>query len=169
MKLINLYRVLSIILIPIAMVLGFMDIILLMMGFSANPAILFVAFAIACLVIYAIASIRFLIVVVGGEKNCKKSLKDWIKVNAYGTLFIAGMFLLNAIGSALMSEPNLRVILNELMLQQPEFAAYGNIDLMLSMFRIVTVTMFVISVVTIGHVAITFNLLKKYDHFFASE
>lgn len=169
MNLLNFYRILSMLFIPIALVLACMDIIILVMGLSGNPAILIIAFSIACLVIYAFTALRFLILVIGREKRVAKTLKDWIKVNSYGTLFIAFLFTMNALGSAMLTEPNLRVMLAEMLNQEPVLAKKIPIDLMLTMFRIVSITMLVIGVVSVIHVSITYKLLKKYDHFFVKE
>lgn len=166
MKQLTIYRILSFILVPIALIIGFLDLFVLIMGLSGNPAMLFIAFVMACLVIYVFASLRFLLHGIGNERACKSSLRDWIKVNAYGTLFIAGMFFLNSTGVFFLGDIQLQQMLSDVMEQQPELAGKVSMDTMVSMFKTVAVIMFIISITAIIHVQISFRLIRKYAFLF---
>lgn len=166
MKQLTIYRILSFILVPIALIIGFIDLFVLIMGLSGNPAMLFIAFVMACLVIYVFASLRFLLQGIGNERPCSSNLKDWIKVNAYGTLFIAGMFFLNSTGVFFLGDIQLQQMLGDVMEQQPELAGKVSIETMVDMFRAVAVIMFIISITAIIHVQISFRLLRKYAFLF---
>ncbi|MEN9512658.1 MAG: hypothetical protein RJB16_418 [Bacteroidota bacterium] len=97
----KLYRILSFILIPLALLFAFIDIAFLMTAF-ANPSVLIFVFAIACLVMYVFSSFAFLKRGIEKEQHQPAKLKDWIKVNAYVSLFLCSLFFLNGT-SVLMS------------------------------------------------------------------
>ncbi len=169
MKQLTIYRILSFILVPIALIIGFLDLFVLIMGLSGNPAMLFIAFVMACLVIYVFASLRFLLHGIGNERSCKPSLRDWIKVNAYGTLFIAGMFFLNSTGIFFLGDLQLQQMITDVMDQQPELAGKISMETMLSMFKVIATIMFIISITAIIHVQISFRLLRKYAFLFGNK
>lgn len=161
----TIFKILTFILVPVALLFGIMDLIMLMMAL-ANPALLLIVFAMACFVIYVFASLRFLLQGIDNARNCSAALKDWIKVNAYGTLFIASLFLMNSTAAFFINDINLRQMLSDMMEQQPELTGKVSLDLFIKMFRVVSAIMFVISVLTIAHVLINFKLIKKYAHLF---
>ncbi len=78
----KLYRILSYILMPIALLFAFIDTAFLITAL-ANLGVLIFVFAIACLVIYTFASFSFLKRGIEKEQHQSAKLKDWIKVNAY--------------------------------------------------------------------------------------
>lgn len=166
MKQLTIYKVLTFILVPIALIIGFLDLFILIMGLSGNPAMLFIAFVMACLVIYVFATVRFLLHGIGNQRYCKPSLRDWIKVNAYGTLFIAGMFFLNSTGIFFLGDLQLQQMLTEVMDQQPALAGKISMETMLSMFKVIAIIMFIISITSIIHVQISFRLLRLYSYLF---
>jgi len=167
MKQLTIYQILSFLLVPAALLLGFINLFVLLMGLSGNPAMLFIAFIMACFVIYVFASLRFLLKGINNQYRLKPSLKDWIKVNAYGTLFISGMFFLNSIGVFFLGDLQLQQMLDEVMQQQPELASKVSIETMISMFKVVAGVMFFISITAIIHVQLSFRLLKTYSYLFA--
>lgn len=167
MKQLTIYQILSFLLVPAALLLGFINLFVLLMGLSGNPAMLFIAFIMACFVIYVFASLRFLLKGINNQYRLKPSLKDWIKVNAYGTLFISGMFFLNSIGVFFLGDLQLQQMLDEVMQQQPELASKVSIETMISMFKVVAGVMFFISITAIFHVQLSFRLLKTYSYLFA--
>src|SRR3954470_1418467 len=90
------YRLLTFILLPIAAILGFLDISLLLLAL-ANPAALLPVFAIACIVIYVFTSFFFLIKGILGGMQCKPSLRDWIRVNAFVSIAFCSLGILEYI------------------------------------------------------------------------
>ena len=135
MKQLTIFRVLSFLLVPIAILFAIMDIFLFIMALSANPALLLIAFAMACFVIYVFASLKFLMSNIDQQKSSSTSLKDWIKVNAYGSLFISVLFLMNSSAAFFISDINLRQIISEMMEQQPEISGKFSLDVFIKMFR----------------------------------
>lgn len=87
----KLYRILSFILIPLALLFAFIDIAFLITA-MANPSVLIFVFAIACLVVYTFLSFSFLKRGIEREQHQSAKLKDWIKVNAYVSLFLCSLF-----------------------------------------------------------------------------
>ncbi|MDP1844922.1 MAG: hypothetical protein Q8K64_16010 [Sediminibacterium sp.] len=165
MQQITIFKIITFILVPVALLFGLMDLIMLMMALS-NPALLLIVFAMACFVIYLFASLRFLLQGILNERQCSATLKDWIKVNAYGTLFISSMFLLNSSAAFFINDINLRQVLSDMIDQQPELSGKISLDLFVKMFRVISAIMFVISLLTITHVMLNFKLMKKYAHLF---
>lgn len=165
MQQITIFKIITFILVPIALLFGLIDLIMFMMAL-ANPALLLIVFAMACFVIYVFASLRFLLQGISIERPCKASLKDWIKVNAYGTLFISSMFLLNSSAAFFINDINLTQMLGEMIDQQPELSGKVSLALFVKMFRVVSAIMFVLSILIIAHVLINFKLIKKYAHLF---
>jgi hypothetical protein len=166
MRQLTIYQILSFLLVPAALLLGFFNLFVLLMGLTGNPAMLFIAFIMACFVIYVFASLRFLLKGINNQFHVKPTLKDWIKVNAYGTLFISGMFFLNSVGVFFLGDLQLQQMLEEVMQQQPELAGKITIETMISTFKVVAGIMFFISVTAIIHVQLTFKLLKTYSYLF---
>ena len=166
MKQLTIFRILSFLLVPVAILFAIMDIFLFVMAISANPALLFFAFVMACFVIYVFASLKFLMSNIDQQKTSSSSLKDWIKVNAYASLFIAVLFLMNSSAAFFINDINLRQIISEMMEQQPEISGKISLDVFIKMFRVISSIMFFISAITIAHILIQFKLLKRYDYLF---
>jgi hypothetical protein len=154
--------------IPIALLFGLMGIIIFFMALSSNPAFLLIAFALICYVIYCITSLQFLVKVMMQQRNVNATLKDWIKVNAYGTAFIAAMFMLSAIQSFNTSDITLRQQLSQMLETQPQLGAQISVDVLYKMFKGVSAFLFVIGAISITHVFIGFKLMKQYAAKFIS-
>ncbi len=166
MKQLTIFRILSFLLVPIAILFAIMDIFLFIMAISASPALLFFVFVMACFVIYVFVSLKFLMSNIDHQKTSSSSLKDWIKVNAYASLFISVLFLMNSSAAFFINDINLRQIISEMMEQQPEISGKFSLDIFIKMFRVVSSIMFCISAITIAHILIQFKLLKRYDYLF---
>ncbi|MBL7759076.1 MAG: hypothetical protein JNK08_00095 [Sediminibacterium sp.] len=169
MSQLTIFRVLTFILVPVAILFGILDLFMLLMALSANPAMLLIVFAMACFVIYIFTSVRFLLQGIGNERQLNASLKDWIKVNAYGTLFISVMFLMNSAAAFYINEVNLRQMLSEMIAQQPDVAGKISLDYFIRLFRVISGIMLVVSLLAIVHVMINFRLLRRYEHLFGKE
>jgi len=166
MKQLTIFRILSFLLVPVAILFAIMDIFLFVMALSANPALLLFAFALACFVIYVFASLKFLMSNIDHQKTSSSTLKDWIKVNAYASLFISVLFLMNSTAAFFINDINLRQMISEMMEQQSEISDKISLDVFIKMFRVVSSIMFCISAISIAHILIQFKLLKRYDYLF---
>jgi hypothetical protein len=87
MKLI-IYRVLSFLLLPMALLFSLIVLMLIRAAF-ANPVMFAPLFLLTCISIYTFCSLNFLIRGIDGQKFLGRSSKDWLKVNAYVSIVYA--------------------------------------------------------------------------------
>src|SRR5437764_1519642 len=90
------YRLLTFILLPIAVIIGIVDITVLSLAL-ATPSALLLVFAIACIVIYVFTSFSFLTNGIIGGRQCKPSLRDWIRVNAFVSIALSSLGIIDYI------------------------------------------------------------------------
>lgn len=165
MKNISIYTFLTYFLFPFVAIIGFTCLFMLIIALS-NPAALLPLFVMACIVIYTVSSFIFLQKGIKNAKPCKQSLKDWIKVNAYVAMLLAGLMLIESIG--LFANPNLlRTGLEEAMrLQQQSLPPQITFGIMLKAMKIILICMSIFSTVLIIHILLTFKLLKTFKYVF---
>jgi hypothetical protein len=118
MKQLTIFRVLTFILLPIAAVFGFMDLLFLLSAL-ANPALFLIVFILGAFVIYTFVSLQFLTRGIDSGRQCKPGLRDWIRVNAFVSLFMGVMFLFNALSIFFTNEITLRQYVSQFMQTQP--------------------------------------------------
>ncbi len=157
------YRIFSFLMIPIALIFGLMGIIIFFMAISTNPAFLLMAFVLICYTIYCFTSLQFLIKVIIQQNTVRSSLKDWIKVNAYGTAFISIMFLLSALQSFTTSDIILRQQLGNMLEAQPQLGKQISVDVLFSMFKGVSTFLLIAGSISLTHVFMSFTLLRQYS------
>ena len=162
---IKLYRVLTYILLPIAYLFILLD-VLFFMSAIANPGTLIFVFIIACLVIYTITSYRFFKNGIEREQIQKSKLKDWIKVNAYVSLFLCSLFFLNSVSILVSSNATLLKFIDDLIEKQPEFPKEATPALILSILKSVAVFLFITGAAGLLHIRITLKLVKENKHLF---
>ena len=167
MSQLTVYRIITYILLPFATLFALLTLVGLLVAL-ANPQALLGVFFMACIVIYTFTSFSFL-QKIGPLKPAKPSLKDWIKVNAYVSVFfsttiiiqtyfffhdpnIAKAFIeqfISAQGSnasvAVLTPEKIRAILNGVF---EVFAAYAAVLLV--------------------HIFLTFRLLRQFASLFAA-
>jgi hypothetical protein len=165
MNQLTIFRVLTFVLIPIAAIFGFID-ILFILSALANPAFLLFAFILAAFVIYTFSSLKFLTKGIDISRPCKPSLRDWIRVNAYVSTFMGVMFLMNALSIFFTSDITLRQYLSHFLETQPNVPAMLNLELFLTIMKAMAWFMLVISLVLLTHIQLNFRLLKKYRFLF---
>lgn len=139
----KLYIVLSYILLPIALFFGFMDSLLLLSAL-ANPSALILVFAMACVVIYSIASFKFLKLGIEREQTQTSKLKDWIKVNAYVSLMMFSLIFLNAVSILISNDATLISFIDEFLAQQSGLPPEFNSQFVLKIMRTAAYFLFVI-------------------------
>jgi hypothetical protein len=162
------YKIFSFLLIPVSLLFGLMGIIIFFMAISTNPAFLLMAFALICYTIYCITSLQFLIKVVMQKNTVRSSLKDWIKVNAYGTAFISVMFILSAFQSFSTNDIVLRQQLHQMLEAQPQLSAQISIDALFAMFKGVSTFLLIVGIISLSHMFIEFKLMKHYANSFVN-
>lgn len=161
----KLYTVLSYLLLPIAVFFGFIDTILLLSSLG-NPSALIIVFIVACLVIYTFTSFRFLKQGLEREQTLTKRLKDWIKVNAFVSLFLCSLFFINSISILITSKETLIPLIDELLQQQPGMPKEVTAVFLLPYFKGLAVFLLITAVVGIMHIRTTLRLVKENDYLF---
>lgn len=157
------YRILTFILLPIAAILGFMDVSLVLIAL-ANPAALLPVFAIACIVIYVFTSLSFLTKGILGGKPCKPSLRDWIRVNAFVSIAFSALGIIEYV-TLLSNKSVAGEVIKQAMQQQSIPAGMTNAQLEQVLLSFLFF-FFIFSVLLIAHIVMTFRLLKQFDYLF---
>ncbi len=165
MKQLTLFRILTFILIPIAAIFGFIDLLLLVIAL-ANPILLFGVFILGCFVIYTFASLKFLSKGIDRNAPCKPSLRDWIRVNAFVSIFISFQFLWEAVRFFRSSDAELRTRLSQQIQAMPYAPPAVNISLYIEMMKALTYFTVFMSIVLVVHIVMNFRLLKQYQYLF---
>jgi hypothetical protein len=165
MKQLTIFRILTFILLPIAAVLGLLDVILIFSAL-ANPAFLLVAFISGSFVIYTFVSLQFLTKNLETGRPAKPSVRDWIRVNAFVSLFMGVMFLMNSVSIFAMSDLSLRQFVMQYLEAQPNIPAKLNIEMFVSIMRGASYFLFFFSIILLAHIRINFRQLKKNAHLF---
>jgi hypothetical protein len=165
MKELTVFRVLTFVLLPIAVLFGFFDLFVIISSL-ANPALLLVAFIMAAFVIYTFASLQFLTKGLDTGRPCKHSLRDWIRVNAFVSSFMGIMFLLNSLSVFFYGDIALRKFISDFLAMQPTVPTILTPDLFLKIMKIMAYFMLIVSSVLLVHIRLNFRILKKYSYLF---
>lgn len=165
MKQLTLFRILTYTLVPIGVIFGFFD-ILVFLSALANPAILLVAFVIAAFVIYTFKSLTFLTKSIDTGQPYKSNLRDWIRVNAYVSLFMGMLMLMNGLSVLFSSDMALRQYLNQFLETQPNIPPQLTIDLFLTLLKGMVYFMLFVSILLLSHIFLNFRIMKQYSYLF---
>lgn len=159
------YLILSYVLLPIAFFFGFLDLIILISSL-ANPSALILVFVLACFVIYALTSFKFFKYGVQKEQSMSFKLRDWIKVNAFVSLFLCSLFFINSISIILSKDAALLVFIDEFLGQQTGLPKELTNIFILQILR--TLSYFLLLTGTIGliHIRMTLRMLRTFDYLF---
>jgi hypothetical protein len=168
MKQLTIFRLLTYILLPFASFFAVMDLIMLLSALG-NPSLLFAVFLIAGFCIYVFASMVFLIRHIDRNNYAKPSLKDWIKVNAYVSLFLGFQFLISAVGIFYMGEHDLKNVVDKFLETQPNMPSEINVVLFVKIMRGAAYFLFFFSFVLLVHITMGLRILKQYAHLFIEE
>lgn len=165
MKQLTLFRILTFVLVPIAALFGLMDLLFLVSAI-ANPALLLMVFVLGSFVVYTFASLKFLTKGIDPNQPCNASLRDWIKVNAYVSLFMGGLFFLNATSILLMSDATLAQIIQQFRESQVNVPALLTPAFFHTLLKAMAWFMLLISMLLLTHILLNFRALKNYAHLF---
>lgn len=160
------YKIISFILLPVAAILGLVCFISLFTAL-ANPAMLISVFLNACMVIYVITSFIFLTKGIDGNRRCKPSLRDWIRINAIITFIFYALATL-AFTAIKFNQSLLGEGIRQMETQgsMPPGVTVAELTTYLNSF----VNIFlVLSVLLLVHILITFHLLHRYHYLFGEE
>jgi ABC-type Na+ efflux pump permease subunit len=165
MKQLTIFRVITFILVPIAALFGLMALFMIPIAL-ANPGLLLNVFVLAAFVIYTFSSLRFLTKGIDPGRPCKPKLKDWIRVNAFVSMFMCIMFLQSAITFFGKSKAELKEELQKSLEMLTNVPPMLNANLMVEMMKIVTWFTVIISIILLVHIFINFKLMKTYKYLF---
>lgn len=165
----KLYKILSFVLLPIGALFGVFCLFSLLLV-MANFSVLLPLFIVAATVIYIFSSFTFLYKAILQNIQCKESLKDLIKVNAYVTILFASMCTLQFF--TFKSNPHLlNDLLNQAMEMQKakQMPTPASTQQMFGVFNGVLYCMLVIAVLLFSHITLTFAMLKRFSERFDSK
>lgn len=162
----TIYRILSFLILPMALLFSISFLILITAAF-ANPPMLLQMFLFACVSIYTYASMNFLFRGIGSGKFLGKSAKDWLRVN--GIVSSVYAVLLVTACATLIAKPEM---MKDLIAQAKQNA--GD-ELKISDDKLASAATaaikFIIAygVVLFIHVGLTFGYMKTYRNLFEKE
>lgn len=167
MKQVTIFRILTFILLPIAGVFGLISLFMLLIALS-NIGALFSVFVIVAFVIYVFASLQFLTKGIDTGRPCKPGLRDWIRVNAFVTIFMCASSIFSvttilAQGDAGIREQALQM--RNAMIDAPPML---NAELFVRTIKLASWFMGILSVLTLIHLVLNFRLMKQYRHLFST-
>ncbi len=161
----TLFRILTFLLIPVAVLFGLMDLVMLLVALG-NPALLLGFFIVACFVIYVFASLKFMNTGIDRGAPCKPSLRDWVRVNAFVCIYMSVSTILTCSRYFFKSRAAMRAEFEQMLASQPNMPKMANADLLYSVMQGSLYFMLLVSVVLLVHIIINFSLLKRYKHLF---
>jgi len=153
------YRILTYILLPLALLMGLLALAFLFAS-AANVQALLPAFLCGSTVIYLFTSLSFLQKGVLAHQPCKASLFDWIRVNSFVTLFMGSLFIFQSLyfrGNTELAE--------QLQAQMDSMAAEMKTKEVPEVGQLINWVlnfMLVSGVLLLAHVLIGIQMLKKY-------
>ncbi|MEI8098407.1 MAG: hypothetical protein WCG74_06205 [Sediminibacterium sp.] len=165
MQQLTIFKILTFILVPFAILFGLMDIILLLSAL-ANPTFLFAVFLVGGFCIYVFASLFFITKHVKHNMPAPASTKDWIRVNAFVSLFFSFMFLMNSLSMFYMGDAELKNIIDKFLDTQSKLPAEFTPALFVKLMRSISYFFFFFSLILLAHLSICFKLLKQYAYLF---
>jgi hypothetical protein len=132
----------------------------------ANPELLFSVFLLAGFVIYIFLSLKFLTKRIDADKQATTSMRDWIRVNAFVSIFFASKFLLTVYEIFTSSPAEIKKIYDQMVVLQPQIPSIMNLNLYVTMMRGMGYFFLIFSVILLLHILLNFQLMKKYRHLF---
>lgn len=151
------YRILSYLLLPVAMLLGLATLAGLLMALR-NFSILLSVFACGATTIYIIASFMFLQRVIEAKRMVRHSLRDWVRANGFVAMGFGALMLVQSY--LFLTNPDLmKQVLEQVASMQQ--AALPPAAVMQSM-KAALVIMQVVGIAILVHIGITFRLLRHY-------
>jgi len=149
---------------PVVFILAFFAMLFLMAAFS-NPAFLFAAFVLGCVVLYMVKSTQFYRRNIQPGMPAKANVRDWIRVNAFVAIFFVLQLIFSAGYMLVMKKEvlaNFQVLLNQVQdMEGGGTVKYTAQELYNSMKNIM-VFFLIFDVLLAIHIVCTFKLLKKY-------
>lgn len=151
------YRILSYLLLPVAILLGIGTLFGMLMALG-NFSILLSVFACGATTIYIIASFMFLQRVVEAKRTVRHSLRDWVRANAFVAMFFSALLLVQSYMFLTNPELMKQVLEQVASMQQAALPA----ESVMKSMKAALVILQVVAVVLILHIGMSFRLLRQY-------
>jgi hypothetical protein len=165
MKQLTIFRILTYILLPLATFFGLMDLLMIPSAFG-NPTVLLPVFLLAAFTIYTYAYFIFLVKNIDRNQIAKPSLKDWIKVNAYASLFLGFMLLFESLAIFFVNQADLTGVIDKFLDSQPNLPSNINSAFFLKIMHIAAYFLFFFSFLLLVHITMGLKYLKQYEYLF---
>ncbi|UAY55967.1 hypothetical protein [Arachidicoccus terrestris] len=167
----KLFRIISAILMPIVFILAFIMIPFVFISFS-NPVMLLGVFVFACVVIYMVKSVQFFRRNIVPGMPAKAGNRDWIRVNAFVSIFFVLQILYNAYYLFFMHKEimtTLQVWINTMEDAQGTTSMPVSAELVYGALKNLMIFFLIFDVLLAVHIVCSFKLLKKYKELFVHQ
>lgn len=161
----TLYRILTFILLPFALLLGGAGFFMLLVAL-AQPKLLLQVFMIAAFVIYTFGSMRFLTKHIDRQAPARASLRDWIRVNGFMSGIFALLLILSFVRTITLSPTEIKDLYEQMADLQPNIPSVMNANFYATVMRVAAYISLVFGITTLLHLVMSLSLLKKYRHLF---
>ena len=151
------FRILSYILLPVALLLGMATLAGLLMALS-NWSILLSVFGSGATTIYIITSFMFLQRVIEAKRTVRHSLRDWVRANAFVAMFFSSLLLVQSY--MFLTNP---AFVQELMAQVSTMQGVSMpAEVFTQSMKVALWLMMAVAALLLTHISLCFRLLRQY-------
>jgi hypothetical protein len=152
------YRILSYLLLPVAALFGLATLVGLLLALG-NFSVLLSVFACGATTIYIIASFMFLQRVVESKQTVKRSLRDWVRANAFVAVFFSVLMVVQSV--VLLAKPELMQAGVQQMAQMQQMPMPP--ETIMKTMKGTMLAMQAIGIVLLVHIGMGFRLLRLHQ------
>lgn len=158
---VKIYRILSYILLPNAAFFGIIGVLMLIPALMA-PMMLFTVFLFVCTAIYSFVSLGFLQQAILQGRNCKPSLRDWIRVNGFVAMVLGIQLILRGGGSVMMSDAEVKTLVDQMLDMQPMLKDSFSATKLSAIFKGLFIYFLISGILLVTHLFFSFRFIKLY-------
>jgi hypothetical protein len=155
------YRILSYLLLPVALILGLATLAGLLMALG-NLSVLLSVFACGASTIYIIVSFMFLQRVIEAKRVVRHSLRDWVRANGFVAMGFGALLIVQSY-MFLTNPAFMKQVMEQVATMQQ--SAVPPAAVMQSMKAVLWI-MQAIGILLLVHISLSFRLLRKYASYF---
>lgn len=145
---------------PIGLFFGMMGIGMLLLAI-VNTQILLPVFMLACFAIYVYCSHRFL-QKINAEEEITKSLRDWMRVNAYVCVFMSILFIMNTVVIIYLPSQQLEGFLQPSLDSMGKLADGMSIERLVHQMKSFSIFLLILSILLLVHIFLNFRLQRMH-------
>ena len=154
------YRVVSFLLLPIAVLFG-ISALFGLLSVLVNPSALFGVVMLGAVVFYLVCTFIFQTTVISGARHLTNSLRNRIRISAFITAFFCIMIIYAHI--SILSNPDVLTEPINLMMKQPGLPGNATRELLEQAIKTIFNFFMVISLMLLLHIIMSFRLLHQYN------